>query len=183
MIVAGLAVWTVILILSPPVDPLIHSNRLALYWGEDRWRWFLMFAAGASGLCGLVRLARRGEPLPLIWFAGCYGIALLGLAGLPVPVWWRFLLLGQIPLAIGTAIVLVEAKRSVPKRLVQGTLVFALLFKLATLITCRARSRTSARRCRRPTRSDRSSPPTLPGWWPATPSPATTCRPPPATTP
>jgi hypothetical protein len=134
VIVAGLAVWTVILILSAPIDPLIHSNRLALYWGEGRWRWFLMFAAGASGLCGLVRLARRGEPLPLIWFGGCYGIALLGLAGLPVPVWWRFLLLGQIPLAIGTAIVLVEAKRSVPKRIVQGTLVFALLFKLATLI-------------------------------------------------
>ncbi len=134
MIVAGLAVWTVILILSPPIDPLIHSNRLALYWSEDRWRWFLMFAAGASGLCGLVRLARRGEPLPLIWFGGCFGIALLGLAGLPVPVWWRFLLLGQIPLAIGTAIVLVDAKPSLPKRLVQGTLVFALVFKLATLI-------------------------------------------------
>ena len=44
-------------------DPLLHSNHLSLYWVEDRWRWPLMFAAGAVGLAGLVRLAQRGKPL------------------------------------------------------------------------------------------------------------------------
>ena len=110
VLVWDLALWEVLLVAHPPADPLIHSNRLALYWGEDRWRWFLMFAAGAAGLSGLVKLAMRRQPLPLIWFAGCFGIALLGLIGLPVPVWWRFLLLGQVPLAIGTAVVLVETR-------------------------------------------------------------------------
>jgi hypothetical protein len=133
-IVLTFAVWEVMLALRPPTDPLVHSNRLAIYWGEDRWRWFLMLAAGAPGVCGLVRIARRGQQLPLIWFAGCYGIALLGLVGLPVPVWWRFLLLCQVPLAIGTATVLVEARLRLTRRLVGGTLAFAVAFKLLTLL-------------------------------------------------
>jgi hypothetical protein len=133
VVVGGLAVWEAILLAQPPTDPLIHTNRLALYWNEDRWRWFLMFAAGAVGLCGLVRLARRGRPLALIWFAGCYGLAALGFLGLPVPVWWRFLLLCQIPLAIGAALVLAETAVVVVRRVAGGTLGFALAFKLLTL--------------------------------------------------
>lgn len=133
-IVLVLAVWELLLVMQPPSDPLVHSNRLAIYWGEDRWRWFVMLAAAAAGVCGLVRLARRGQPLLLIWFAGCYGIAALGLVGLPVPVWWRFLLLCQVPLAIGTATALVEARLPLSRRLVGGTLAFAMAFKLITLI-------------------------------------------------
>jgi hypothetical protein len=133
-LVGGLAVWQVVLLAQPATDPLIHTNRLALYWGEDRWRWFAMFGAGAVGLTGLVRLARRGRPLPLIWFGGCYGIAALGLLGLPVPVWWRFLLLCQIPLAIGTASVLVETTHARTRWIVGGTLAGALIFKLVTLV-------------------------------------------------
>lgn len=132
--VLGLAAWELVLVSRPPTDPLIHTNRLALYWGEDRWRWFLMFAAGAPGLSGLARLAQRREPLPLIWFAGCFGISLLGLAGMPVPVWWRFLLMCQIPLAIGTAVVLAEIATKTTRIISGGTLAFALVFKLATLI-------------------------------------------------
>ncbi len=93
-----------------------------------------MFAAGAVGLSGLVRLALRRQPLPLIWFSGCFGIALLGLIGIPVPVWWRFLLLAQVPLAIGTAVILVEARAPVTRWTLRATLVFVLVFKLATLI-------------------------------------------------
>jgi hypothetical protein len=139
-LVAALAAWQVILLASPTTDPLIHTNRLALYWGEDRWRWFVMFAAGAVGLTGLVRLAMRGRPLPLIWFGGCYGIAALGLAGLPVPVWWRFLLLCQIPLAIGAATVLTETRLKSTRRIVGATLAFALVFKLVTLIALPTRT-------------------------------------------
>ena len=133
LVVWDLALWEVMLILNPPHDPLIHSNRLALYWGEDRWRWFLMYAAGATGIGGLVRLAARGRPLPLLWFSGYLGIALAGAAGLPVPVWWRFLLLAQVPLAIGVGVVLVEVPTPSLQHVVRGTLVFALAFKLVTL--------------------------------------------------
>jgi len=134
VIVWDLAVWEVLLILQPSSDPLIHSNHLALYWGEDRWRWFFMLGAGTVGLAGLIRLARRGHALPLIWFCGCFGIALLGLVGLPVPVWWRFLLLCQVPLAIGTAAVLLEATQRPVRRVVAGTLAFVFVFKLVTLV-------------------------------------------------
>jgi hypothetical protein len=134
-IVAAFAIWEVALILTPPSDPLIHSNRLAVYWGEHRWRWFLMMlGGGATGIPGLVRLARTRTVLPLMWFAGAYGLALAGQLGLPVPVWWRFLLYGQIPLAIGVAVVLAEASDRRVRRLIGGTLAFSLAFKLITLL-------------------------------------------------
>jgi hypothetical protein len=134
LIVVALAAWQVVLLRSHNPDPLVHTNRLAEYWGEDRWRWLLMFAAGAVGLPGLVRVARRRTPLPLLWFAGCYGIGVLGLAGLPVPVWWRFLLLGQIPLALGVAVVLRDGRSRRIRWTVLGTLFFSLEFKLLTLL-------------------------------------------------
>ena len=51
-----------------PHDPLLHSNHLSLYWVEDRWRWPLMFAAGAVGLAGLVpaRAAREAARAALV---------------------------------------------------------------------------------------------------------------------
>ena len=133
-IVTALAIWEIVAILTPPSDPLLHSSRLSIYWGEQRWRWFLMLAGGAVGLSGLVRLALRRQPLPLLWFTGCVGIALLGAIGVPVPVWWRFLLYGQIPLAIGAAVVLVEDRPGLVRRVTGGTLGFLLAFKLATLL-------------------------------------------------
>ena len=152
VIVAGLALWEGLLILRGSTDPLIRSDHLAAYWGEDRWRWFLMLGAGAVGVCGLVRLARAGKPLLLIWFAGCSGIAVLGLLGLPVPVWWRFLLLCQVPLAIGTAVVLVQAG---PLRWLLGaTSDLPSRSSSRRSSSSRPRSRTLARRYRRPTSWD-----------------------------
>ncbi len=71
-LVLFLAAWQVWLLRQPFPDPLVHSNRLALYWVEDRWRWPLMFGAGAVGLLGLMRLARRGTALPALWFAAAH---------------------------------------------------------------------------------------------------------------
>src|SRR5262249_32515274 len=88
VLVGLLASWQVWLLLQPLPAPIVHSNRLALYWVEDRWRWPLMFAAGATGVVGLARLARRGAPLGALWFAACFGIGLAGIAGMPLPVWW-----------------------------------------------------------------------------------------------
>src|SRR5207248_2146348 len=100
---------------------------------EDRWRWPLMFAAGSAGLAGLARLALRGRGLPLAWFAGCYAFGVAGAAGMQLPLWWRFLLFCQIPLALGTAVVLAEARPGPLRRWLAGSLVVVAAFKLFTL--------------------------------------------------
>jgi hypothetical protein len=110
----------------------VHSNRLALYWVEDRWRWPLMLCAGAAGAGSLVRIARAGRPVPAAWLTACLALALAGLAGLPVPVWWRFVLFCQLPLALGLADFLVRS-RGLLRGLVAATLGVTLVFKLATL--------------------------------------------------
>lgn len=133
-IVAGLAAWQVVLMAGPWPDPLVRANRLALYWGEDRWRWPLMLAAGAIGLTGLVRLARRGQPLPLVWFGGCFALAVAGALGAPVPVWWRLLLLCQVPLAAGTALAICHGRSRAARAIAIATLALVAAFKLATLV-------------------------------------------------
>ena len=65
--VVALAGWEAWLIAQPGPNPLVHSNRLALYWVEDRWRWPLMLCAGAAGAGSLVRIARAGRPVPAAW--------------------------------------------------------------------------------------------------------------------
>jgi hypothetical protein len=128
-----LAAWQAWILHQPFPDPLVHSNRLAVYWVENRWRWPLMLGAGAVGLVGLARLARNGRPLPGLWFASCLGVGVAGIAGLPLPVWWRFLLFCQLPLALGVSELLANAQ--VPgKRIVTVTFAFALGFKLVTLL-------------------------------------------------
>jgi hypothetical protein len=131
-LVVGLALWQAYLLAQPNPDPLIPTNRLALYWVEDRWRWPLMLGAGAIGLVGLDRLARRGRPLPALWFGSCAAIAVAGLAGVPIPVWWRFLLFCQLPLALGVAEFLVRSRGAIRVTVV-ATFAFALAFKAATL--------------------------------------------------
>jgi hypothetical protein len=132
--VAVLGYWQLRL-LHGPTDNVFTANRhLAVYWVEQRWRWPLLFAVGAPGLVGLVRLARRGVLLPLLWFGGCFGVGVLGAAGLPVTVWWRLLLFGQIPLAWGLAFTLVDARRRVVRLLVAAALVATLGIKLASLL-------------------------------------------------
>jgi hypothetical protein len=133
-VVVALTAWQGLLVHAGTSDPLIHSNRLAIYWVEDRWRWPLMFAGGALGLCGLVWLARRQRPLPALWFAGCMGLGLLGVVGLSVPVWWRFLLFAQVPLALGLARMLFGlGRRSVVRNVAVAGLVLLLAVKVGSL--------------------------------------------------
>ena len=107
VIVLALGFWAAALASRPSSDPLITTNRLSTYWVEDRWRWPLMLAVGAIGIYGLARLARRGRIVPAVWFAGCFTLGTIGaigsLAGVQIPIWYRFLLAAQIPLAVGVA--------------------------------------------------------------------------------
>lgn len=116
-------------------DPFLTLNRRSIYWnGISLPYWPLLFAPAAAGIGGLVRLARRGTVAPLLWGLGCLGIGVVGALGLPFPLWHRFLLFAQIPLAVGTAVVLREAGRLLTSRLVTATLVGSAAFALATLV-------------------------------------------------
>jgi hypothetical protein len=93
-----------------------------------------MLGAGAISVPGLVRLARDERPVPLIWFAGCYLLAVLGMAGAGLTAWPQLLLLCQVPMAIGAAVALLQAPGRA-RRLGQATIAFALVFKLVTLLS------------------------------------------------
>jgi len=136
-IVLALGFWAAALAHRPPSDPLITTNRLSTYWVEDRWRWPLMLAAGAIGIYGLARLARRGRIVPALWFAGCFTLGTIGafgsLAGLQIPIWYRFLLAAQIPLAVGIAAAIPGLPRHTT-RYVAAAAGFAIAFKTLTLV-------------------------------------------------
>jgi hypothetical protein len=126
-----IALWEWMLVMSPPEE----SARLAIYWVDDRWRWPLLLVTGAVGLAGLARLARRGSIVPAVWFAGCFAVGTLGAIGLPLPVWYRFLLLCQVPLAVGVATVVVESRRDARVvAIVAATVVVSLGVKGVTLL-------------------------------------------------
>ncbi len=137
VIVLALGFWAAALANRPPSDPLITTNRLSTYWVEDRWRWPLMLAAGAIGIYGLARLARRGRIVPAVWFAGCFTLGTIGalgsLAGIQIPIWYRFLLAAQIPLAVGVAAAVPGLSRHTV-RYVAATAGFAIAFKALTLV-------------------------------------------------
>jgi hypothetical protein len=125
-----LAAWEVAMVRTPPDE----SARLAIYWVDERWRWPLLFVTGAVGLTGLARLARRGHVVPAVWFTGCFALGALGAIGLPLPVWYRFLLLCQVPLAVGVAVVVAQAGRTKLTAIVAATFAVALCVKLGTLL-------------------------------------------------
>jgi hypothetical protein len=127
---AVVAAWELALVRSPPAE----SARLAIYWVDDRWRWPVLLVAGAIGLSGLARLALRGQLVPAIWLTGALGVGLVGAVGVPVPVWYRFLLLCQIPLAIGVAAVLGNTRQVRTLAIVAATLSLAIGVKVATLL-------------------------------------------------
>jgi hypothetical protein len=131
---SALAAWELVLVKWPPPE----SARLAIYWVDGRWRWPLLLVAGTVGLSGLARLARRGHVVPAVWFAGCFTLGTLGALGLPLPVWYRFLLLCQIPLAIGVAVVIADSRRSWTTALVVGAFALTLSVKLLTLVAAPA---------------------------------------------
>ena len=126
----AVSAWMLALVESPPEE----SARLAIYWVDDRWRWPLLLVAGTVGLSGLARLARRGQVVPALWFGGCFSLGVLGAAGLPLPVWYRFLLLCQVPLAVGVAVVVAECRRPRIVGIVAATFVLTLGVKVATLV-------------------------------------------------
>jgi hypothetical protein len=69
-----------------------------------------------------------------VWFAGCAAIGVAGAAGLPLPIWYRFVLLCQVPLAIGVALVVAETRSLWTRTLVASTVCVALLLKVTTLV-------------------------------------------------
>jgi len=115
-------------------DPWFTINRRAIYWnGASIVYWPVLLAPGLAGFAGLVRLARRERPLPLLWAFGCLSVGLLGVAGLPVPLWHRFVLFAQIPLALGIAIVLASPGWRRGRAIALATLVGAGAFALCSL--------------------------------------------------
>src|SRR5205814_6179526 len=86
--VVALTAWEALLVRAGSSDALIHTNRLAVYWVEDRWRWPLMLAGGVIGILGLAWLARRKSTVPAAWFLACLALGIAGAIGAPVPVWW-----------------------------------------------------------------------------------------------
>ena len=126
---AAVAAWELILVRHPPAE----SARLAIYWVDDRWRWPLLLVAGTVGLSGLARLARRGQIVAPVWFVGCFALGAAGAVGLPLPVWYRFLLLCQVPLAVGVATVVAAAQRRTTM-VVAATFALALTVKVGTLL-------------------------------------------------
>lgn len=137
LVVVALGFWAAVLANTPPSDPLITTDRLSTYWVEDRWRWPLMLAAGAVGVYGLARLALRGRIVPIAWFTGCFALGTIGavgsLAGIQIPIWYRFLLAAQIPLAVGVAAA-VPGLAPRTTRYVATAAGFALAFKTLTLV-------------------------------------------------
>ena len=133
-----LAAWGVYTMIHYPAgEPLLAANRLGFYWNDQRYRWLLLFAPAIVGLAGMLRLARRGEPVVALWFAGFYTVGVLGsageLLGIYVPLYYRFTLLCQIPVAIGVAYFLVHHKSRLAATLTVATIVLVLLFKVVTL--------------------------------------------------
>ena len=113
---------------------VIRHHRLALYWGEDRWRWPFMLVGALVGLLGLARLVGRGRLIPAAWFAGAMSIGCAGALGLPIPVWWRFILFCQVPLALGVAVWLAESGTRWSRRLVAAGFGVVLVYRVGTLV-------------------------------------------------
>ncbi len=126
-----LAAWSVRSLTRPDAGPA------ALYWTHTRLP--LLLAGGAAGLVGLARLLRSGRPQAAAWLAGCLALGVAGALALPVPAWPRLLLLCQVPLALGLAIVLTELRAPRMRLAVAAGLAVAVVFKVATLVGLPAR--------------------------------------------
>ncbi len=72
-----------------------------------------------------------------MWFAGCFTLGVIGaignLAGVQIPIWYRFLLAAQIPLAVGVAAAVPGLPRHTT-RYVAAAAGFAIAFKTLTLV-------------------------------------------------
>jgi hypothetical protein len=122
----------------PQGHPYLTANRLGFYWNDQRDRWLLLVAANAVGLIGLQRLAKRGEVELPLWFIGAYAVGVAGAAahasGIELPLYYRFILLCQVPIAIGTACFLARPKNPMAGRVTAVGLAFVLVFNIVTLV-------------------------------------------------
>jgi hypothetical protein len=116
------SIWVEWLVTRPITDPLHPTNRLAIYWDDRLIRWPLLLGAAAVGVAGLAWLSRSVSRLPSLWFWSCLAAGLAGAVGVHIPLWYRFLLFCQIPLAAGAAVVLTRARPSVRSVVVTGLL-------------------------------------------------------------
>jgi hypothetical protein len=122
-----------------PTSQLLTANRLGFYWDEQRDRWLLLVLSfGACGVIGLVRLARSGRGELLAWLVGCYAVGALGAltatVGINVPLYTRFILVCQAPLAIGLAAFIGRHRSRSAAAIVVVGLVAVLAIKATTLI-------------------------------------------------
>jgi hypothetical protein len=116
-------------------DPWLRTNRLAIYWnGPNIKYWPLLLAPGLVGLVGLRRLLRQDMPLPALWVAGCLAIGMLGAVGFPIPMWHRFVLFAQVPLALGIAIVIIGAEWRAAGTMAVVTMACSVAFAFGTLL-------------------------------------------------
>ncbi|MDX6593090.1 MAG: hypothetical protein QOJ13_2286 [Gaiellales bacterium] len=132
-IVVLVGAWQLWLVTHPSSDPLVTTNRLAIYWNTDLMRWPLLLGAGAVGLAGLARLGRAGAWLPAFWFGSFFAAGLVGSLGVHIPLWYRLLLFCQVPLAAATAKVLADLRPGGIRRVVVLGFAGSLAFRLIVL--------------------------------------------------
>ena len=135
----GLCLWALSDLQSWPSNPALHSYRLGMYWDNAVWRWAFLLLPGLIGLVGLVRLARGGRGELLLWLAGMYAIGVLGsvwflATGHQLPLYYRFYLACQIPLAVGVAAFLTHHRSSRARNLTVQLLLLVFCFKVGTLL-------------------------------------------------
>ena len=136
----GLVLWSLSQLSSWSSNPVVHSYRLGMYWDNAVWRWAFLLLPGLIGLVGLVRLARRGRGELLLWLGSMYLIGAIGsvvflATGRQLPLYYRFFLACQIPLAVGVAAFLAHHKSRRAFYVTLQVLILAFAFKALTLLT------------------------------------------------
>lgn len=123
----------------PADQPVLASYRLGFYWNDQRDRWLLLLLPAAAGLIGLWRLAARRRPLPLLWLAaflaaGAAGAAVHLATGRQLPFYYRFILIVQVPVAVGVAAFLAHHRSRRAAWITVATLAAVFAYKATTLI-------------------------------------------------
>jgi hypothetical protein len=136
---AMLALWTVYLIGHWPDNPALRSYRLGLYWNDQVYRWLLLVAPGFVGVIGLQRLLRRGGGDVALGAVAMYGVGIVGsvtflVTHIQLPLYYRFILACQMPVAVGVGAFLAHHKSRRAASLAWATLLLAIVFKTLTLL-------------------------------------------------
>jgi hypothetical protein len=138
---AVIVVWGLYMLGHWPTGvPVLRSYRLGFYWNDERDRWLLLFLPGVCGLIGLLRLARRRHSLMLLWFCSFFAFGFMGgvvhlATGHQLPLYYRLILVCQVPIAVGVGAFIAHHRSRVAAVLVVATVAGAFAFKAATLLT------------------------------------------------